>query len=192
MHLYPPTPLPCLRGRRKGRAKHCPWQHRSCGQPCMFLSIHGIHSIHVSTPRTPRFTFFVHLLGLKAAFLVCLRSALGGVCPFRIRCWRVSFWSLSRLGCATGFQRCPVLDSTAAVASPCMFLSIHGIHSIHVSTPRTPRFTFFVHLLGLKAAFLACLSSDSGGLWVFRIQLLSRQRLEGLRTHRFWLFWARI
>ena len=47
----PPTPLPCLRGRRKGRAKHCPWQHRSCGQP-MHVFVHPRHTfdpcIHTS------------------------------------------------------------------------------------------------------------------------------------------------
>ena len=48
---YPPTPLPCLRGRRKGRTKHCPWQHRSCGQP-MHVFVHPRHTfdpcIHTS------------------------------------------------------------------------------------------------------------------------------------------------
>ena len=44
---YPPTPLPCLRGRRKGRAKQSIVLTASS---CMLLSIHGIHPIHVSTP----------------------------------------------------------------------------------------------------------------------------------------------
>ena len=72
-----------------------------------------------------------------------------------------------------------------------------------------------------NARFLACLSSDLGGVWPFRIRcqrasflslcrlgclpatvlylclftvskLQFRQRVEGLRTHGFWLAWARI
>ena len=90
-------------------------------------------------------------------------------------------------------EQSSVLDSTAAVASPCMFLSIHGIHPIHVSTPRTPRFTFFVHLLGLFTSLSwngfigSCFLSTYWGplpflLTVSKVPL--RPRVDGLRRHR--------
>ena len=173
----PPTPLPCLRGRRKGRAKHCPWQHRSCGQP-MHVFVHPRHTFdprihtshatfHVFCPPTgaqgsvfglPALGFrwslgFSHSAALSAASgrlanaSSVLGSDLGGVWLFRIHCWRASFLFLFRL----------------------RFLSTHCGHLLLLRG-------FFKGALSAacgrvaNAPFLACLSSDLGGVWLFRIR----------------------
>ena len=143
----------------------------------------------------------------NALFVACRSSALGGVWPFRIRCQRASFLSLRRLGCATFFAR----------LRRSFLVSFHGFEGA-VSAP-CGRVA--------NAPFLACLSSDFGGVWPFRIrcrrasfvclcpgQVVPRflsiycgpftcllvftclltfekvqfqHRVEGLRTHRYWL-----
>ena len=84
--VYPPTPLPCLRGRRKGRAKH----FVLTASPRMLLSIHGIHPIHYphlarhvsrSLSTSGALYFFVHLLRL--AFGTALGLNPVGVSMFR-------------------------------------------------------------------------------------------------------------
>ena len=143
----------------------------------------------------------------NALFLACLSSHLGGVWPFRIRCRRASFLSLSRLGCATFFAH---LFAHLLRSFTC--LSCNGFESA-VSAP-CGRVA--------NAPFLAYLSSDLGGVWPFRIRcrlfvfvqvrlrhvfcppicsptavlylsLLAvskvqfQHRVQGLRTHCFWL-----
>ena len=58
----PPTPLPCLRGRRKGRAKHGLDSTAAVASPYMLLSIH-VHTSHA--------TFLVHCR--RASFLSLCR-----------------------------------------------------------------------------------------------------------------------
>ena len=79
----------------------------------------------------------------NAPFLACLSSDLGGVWLFRIRCRRASFLPLSRLG------------STAAI-----YFSLEGFKgALSAACGRVA-----------NAPFLACLSSDLGGVWLFRIR----------------------
>ena len=116
MYIYPPTPLPCLRGRRKGRTKPCPRQHRSCGQPRHAF----VHPRHTSHPcRHPIHARFRHVcchlpgalyyvsftvskvpfpqrlegLRMQRLWLACARK-WGGVWPFHIHCRKASFLSL--------------------------------------------------------------------------------------------------
>ena len=127
----------------------------------------------------------------NALFLACLSSDLGGVWPFRIRGQRASFLSLCRLGC---------LPATV------LYLCLNGFEAaVSAACGRVA-----------NALFLACLSSDLGGVGPCRIRcqrasflslcrlgclpatvlylclltvskLQFRQRVDGLRTHCFWL-----
>ena len=76
-------------------------------------------------------------------FLACLSSDLGGVWLFRILCRRASFLPLSRLPTAV------------------LYLSVLTVSKVQ-----------FQHRVeGLRTRrFLACLSSDLGGVWLFRIR----------------------
>ena len=86
----------------------------------------------------------------RAVFGLPELGFIGGVWLFRIRCRRASFLPLSRLGCVTVF--CP---PTAA-----FYFSLEGFKgALSAACGRVA-----------NAPFLACLSSDFGGVWLFRIR----------------------
>ena len=144
------------------------WPFRICCQRASFLSLCRLGCA----------TFFAHLLrsftclsfnGFEGAvsapcgrvanalFLACLSSHLGGVWPFRIRCRRASFLSLSRLGCATFFAHlfAHLLRSVTCLS----FNGFEGAETVSAPCGRVA-----------NALFLACLSSHLGGVWPFRIR----------------------
>ena len=106
-------------------------------------------------------TFFCHVLGLsssplgvpkvplrplaKVRFLLRLSSDLGGVWLFRIHCPEAAVLPLSRLGCAT------------------FFVYVLGLSSSPLGVPMVPLRPL------AKVRFLLRLSSDLGGVWLFRI-----------------------
>ena len=106
-------------------------------------------------------TFFVYVLGLfssplgvpkvplrplaKVRFLLRLSSDLGGVWLFRIHCPEAAVLPLSRLGCVT------------------FFLYVVGLSSSPLGVPKVPLRPL------AKVRFLLRLSSDLGGVWLFRI-----------------------
>ena len=106
-------------------------------------------------------TFFVYVLGLsssplgvptvplrplaKGRFLLRLSSDLGGVWLFRIHCPEAAVLPLSRLGCVT------------------FFVYVLGLSSFPVGVPKVPLRPL------ANDRFLLRLSSDLGGVWLFRI-----------------------
>ena len=104
-------------------------------------------------------------------FLACLSSACCGVWPFRIRCPRASFGSSTAFGVAVYWFRTQPRSEGAGHKKCFMDSKGDGKH-------------FF------WLVFLACLSSACCGVWPFKLQF--RHRVEGLRTHRFWLARARL
>ena len=86
--IYPPTPLPCLRGRRKGRAKH--------GLDST-AAVDPVSQVPLGVPKAP-----LRPLG-NDRFLLCLSPDLDGVQPFRIHCQAAAVVRLSGLGCVTFF-----------------------------------------------------------------------------------------
>ena len=106
-------------------------------------------------------TFFVYVLGLsssplgvptvplrplaKGRFLLRLSSDLGGVWLFRIHCPEAAVLPLSRLGCVT------------------FFVYVLGLSSFPVGVPKVPLQPL------ANDRFLLRLSSDLGGVWLFRI-----------------------
>ena len=106
-------------------------------------------------------TFFVYVLGLSSSplgvpkvplrtpandrFLPRLSSDLGGVWLFRIHCQEAAVLRLSKLGCVTFFVYVLGLSSSPL-----------GVPKVPLRTPANDR-------------FLPRLSSDLGGVWLFRI-----------------------
>ena len=105
--------------------------------------------------------FFVYVLGLSSSplevpkvplrtpandhFLLRLSSDLGGVWLFRIHCQEAAVLRLSRLGCVT------------------FFVYVLGLSSSPLGVPKVPLRT------PANDHFLLRLSSDLGGVWLFRI-----------------------
>ena len=81
----------------------------------------------------------------KDRFLLRLSSDLGGVWLFRIHCPEAAVLPLSRLGCVT------------------FFVYVLGLSSSPLGVPTVPLRPL------AKARFLLRLSSDLGGVWLFRI-----------------------
>ena len=101
-------------------------------------------------------TFFVYVLGLSSfpvplrplandRFLLRLSSDLGGVWLFRIHCPEAAVLPLSRLGCVT------------------FFVYVLGLSSVPLGVPKVPLRPL------ANDRFLLRLSSDLGGVWLFRI-----------------------
>ena len=119
--------------------------------------IHGRGAAFLRLSRLGCVTFFVYVLGLSSSpqevpkvpfrarrmycFLLRLSSDLGGVWLFRIHCQEAAVLRLSRLGCVT------------------FFVYVLGLSS-SPKAPLRPR---------AKDRFLPRLSSDLGGVWLFRI-----------------------
>ena len=131
----------------------------------VFLSTYPIHS----TP--PTALLYFSFKGFKGAlsawrgrvanapFLACLSSDLVGVWSFRMHGRRASLCEFGKLGCATFFvhlSTCP-LHSTPPTAF--LYFSFKGFKG--ALSARRGRVA--------NAPFLACLSSDLGGVWSFRM-----------------------
>ena len=115
--------------------------------------------LYLSVLTVSKVQFQHRVEGLRThRFLAGLSSALGGVWLFRIRCRRASFLPLSRLGCPTFFA----------------YLLAHLLRSFNVlylSVLTVSMVQFQHRVAGLRThRFLACLSSDLGGVWPFRIR----------------------
>ena len=93
----------------------------------------------------------------KAPFAACLRSDVGGVWPFRIRCRRASFFSRLR----------DVFGPHGAL----IYFSFKGFKG--ALPARCGRVA--------SAPFLGCLSSELGGVWLFRIRCRRASFLSWLR-----------
>ena len=125
--------------------------------------------LYLSVLTVSKVQFQHRVEGLRThRFLACLSSDLGGVWPFRIRCQRASFLSLCMLGCATFFAH--LLRSFTC-------LSFNGFEGA-VSAP-CGRVA--------NALFLACLSSQFGGVWPFRIRCRRASFLSLSRLGCAWL-----
>ena len=121
-------------------------------------------------------TFFVYVLGLSSSplgvpkvplrppandrFLRRLSSDLGGVWLFRIHCQEAAVLRLSRLGCVT------------------FFVYVLGLSSSPLGVPKVPLRP------SANDCFLLRLSSDLGGVWLFRIHCQQAAVLRLSRLYR--------
>ena len=128
-------------------------------------------------------TFFVYVLGLSSSplgvpkvplrppandrFLLRLSSDLGGVWLFRIHCQEAAALRLSRLGAVSGPQTVPFFASPELGFRWCLAVSHPWPRScIFALVQARLRHVFWSTYWG---SLLLLLSSDLGGVWLFRI-----------------------